>query len=1117
MLRPDSSRSEFGVAALLIAIGLVVAALAATVLVTYHDGPEVLRLSGADRLQYDTAWIILLCGMSLLTYAVRFRGMARLFAAGAMLISVLRIAGYVAPQTVSTHPVLANPWLTFAAGEYDAMGVLTAVVALILGAALAFLLPGSQRSPWRSVALAMLASTVLALSLLIAFGAWSGSGLAVQSLQLDGDERTSSLLFMLLGATLLIYTLMGSEHERVALWRFAPVIVGLAVFMCVLVVWRAALAQETRYVRHGTQLVANAARGAIERDLGARIAILERLAERMSFHPFDADVWQKEGASILGDVNEYRSLAWSGPDYVIRWVAPPSNAVGFNIRSDPKRRPAVDLALATHTPTLSRFTELIIGGKGVIVYVPVFQGDNYRGMVSGVLGRNDWLRSLIDGRFADHDFELLEDGEVEQTVASDSPKALGDWTMELPVAISNARWVLRVTPTQEYLDSARSPLPEAALVLGTLLSILLATATYLFQAAYRRARELKHANLQLTQDNARRHRAEQMLRESEQRTQLIINSVKDCAIYMLDTDGNIATWNAGAQALNGYSAEEIIGRPFSVLYPSDRKVPPEKELVIATRRGWLEEECWHLRKDGTRYCADDMISAIRDEQAQLRGFAVITRDATLRIELREQTERARDHYLSLFSGFPNLVWRSDASGACDYLNQAWLDYTGRTMDSQSGSGWMDVVHPDDRAAWRDNIDRVFPTRQPFELEFRLRRTDGTYGSMICSGRPYHDLQGTFAGYLCSCYDNTARRATEEALKESEERYQRITTNVPGMVFKMERSADSPPRFVYVSQGSSAVTGLDPDSIVANADTFFELLSSAERANLLATLDDSAKRLATWNWSGRLLPTHEATEKWIAIRAKPRVGEQGSTLWDGVVFDDTQSRLAQLELERSREEARSLSRHLQTIREEEKARIAREVHDELGATLTGLRIDLDWLIDRDASVPQAMRQKHAAMLALLESAVAATRKIVTDLRPSILDDLGLGSAMRWQIDEYKKHSEMRFNLQTPDPDLIIDRDRALVLFRIFQETITNVTRYAKATEVDISLAQTDASYVMQIHDNGVGIADKDIRKPTSHGIRGMRERAEELGGSLSVVGEAGKGTTVVVTVPVSASA
>src|SRR5207344_2762570 len=114
---------------------------------------------------------------------------------------------------------------------------------------------------------------------------------------------------------------------------------------------------------------------------------------------------------------------------------------------------------------------------------------------------------------------------------------------------------------------------------------------------------------------------------------------------------------------------------------------------------------------------------------------------------------------------------------------------------------------------------------------------------------------------------------------------------------------------------------------------------------------------TCNWAGRLQPTHEATEKWITIRGKPRISDEGSILWDGVVFDDTQGRLAQVELERSREEARSLSRHLQTIREEEKARIAREVHDELGSTLTGLRIDLDWLLEHPLAPAEEAKRKH----------------------------------------------------------------------------------------------------------------------------------------------------------------
>jgi len=236
-----------------------------------------------------------------------------------------------------------------------------------------------------------------------------------------------------------------------------------------------------------------------------------------------------------------------------------------------------------------------------------------------------------------------------------------------------------------------------------------------------------------------------------------------------------------------------------------------------------------------------------------------------------------------------------------------------------------------------------------------------------------------------------------------------------------------------------------------------------------------------------------------------------------VFDDTQARLAQLEIERSREELRALSRHLQTIREEEKARIAREVHDELGSTLTALKMDLDWLGEHLAGAPAPIAATKAEMDKLLEEAVAATRRIVTDLRPSILDDLGLSAALRWQAAEFRKHTETRIDVETPASDHGIGRDVALTLFRIFQETLTNIARHAKATEVSVSLSATDAALVLQIRDNGIGISDEDLRKPTSHGIRGMRERAQQLGGDVSVSGNPGAGTTVVISVPRAESA
>ena len=190
------------------------------------------------------------------------------------------------------------------------------------------------------------------------------------------------------------------------------------------------------------------------------------------------------------------------------------------------------------------------------------------------------------------------------------------------------------------------------------------------------------------------------------------------------------------------------------------------------------------------------------------------------------------------------------------------------------------------------------------------------------------------------------------------------------------------------------------------------------------------------------PAHEATEKWVTIRARPRLSDSGGILWDGVVLDDTASRLIQLEIERSREEQRALSRHLQSVREEEKASIARELHDELGSTLTALKMDLDRLtplLPRDGDA----REQGTAMKELIDGAVATTRRIVTDLRPSILDDLGLAVALRWQAGEYGKRSATKIVVETPEPDIPIDRECALALFRIFQETLTNVIRHAQS--------------------------------------------------------------------------
>jgi len=1092
----------------LLITGLVVAAIGGWCVASWH---ELVMPLAFERLQYDASWAFVFAGVALAAHALGLSAIGRWCAAVAILFGAVRLAAYGAPGWIDIHPMAANPWLPYGPGNYNDMGVLTAAVFVALGCALAALGP-KVHGPVRSVLVSLLASIALALASVLLFASWTGGVVASQWLLLTGGERVGALLFVLLAGGVLAGALIRSKDEQQAIRRWAPGIVWFAVFVCALVLWQALQVQEARFIDNSTRLVATDVKNRVERAIAIRIRQLERLAERAIIYGFVEERWQGDASTLLNETPDFQGIGWAGEDLHIRSVVPQSqaSAIGSSLRSDPERMRTVDAAIQSRRSTLSRYIDLrLSGSRGFVIYVPAYSDGTLRGLVAAAVG-GEWLPSLLGERFDDYEIVLLDGGELANRAGANG--AGPERTQEQSVNIANIRWTLRVTPTVEYLQRADSALPEAALGLGAVLATLLALSTYLFQTARRGAHELAATNARLREDIQARRQVEQALREGEQRTRLIIDAIKDCAIYMLDPEGRVASWNRGAEAINGYAPEEIIGRHFSVLYPPDRQQPPESELAVAARQGWFEEECWHLRKDGTRYCGDDIISAIRDEDGAMRGFSVITRDATPRIALREQTERSRDFYFALFSGFPNLVWRSDAQGSCDYLNQAWLDYTGRSREAELGSGWVEGMHPDDRARWRATFDRAYGEMQPFEIEFRLRRANGEYGSMICVGRPYHDMQGQFAGYLCSCYDNTTRRAMEIALRESEARYEGMTANVPGMVFQLLRDDAGRISFSYVSQGCEALTGLPEAQVRADAESFFRLVPAPERTHLSATLDASAAQFTTWNWAGRLLPPQGASEKWINIRARPRRLDSGEILWDGLVFDDTQGRLAQLEVERSREELRALSRHLQTIREEEKARIAREVHDELGSTLTALKMDLDWLGEHLESAPGPIAQKRATMGKLVEAAVAATRRIVTDLRPSILDDLGLAAALRWQATEFAKHTGARVDVDAPETGLHIDRDIALALFRIFQETLTNVARHAQATEVAVKLSSNDDALILRIRDNGVGLSEDDLRKPTSLGIRGMRERARQLGGDISVSAEPGSGTTVIISIP-----
>jgi signal transduction histidine kinase len=222
--------------------------------------------------------------------------------------------------------------------------------------------------------------------------------------------------------------------------------------------------------------------------------------------------------------------------------------------------------------------------------------------------------------------------------------------------------------------------------------------------------------------------------------------------------------------------------------------------------------------------------------------------------------------------------------------------------------------------------------------------------------------------------------------------------------------------------------------------------------------------------------------------------------------------AEEQLRQSHQQLRALSVYLQYVREEEQIRIAREVHDELGQSLTGLKLQLTWLCNRLPKSLQPLHEKTRSMSARIDETIQTVRRIATELRPALLDTAGLVATLEWRANEFQKQTGIQCRVNSVVTETLWDQDLNTAFFRIFQETLTNIIRHAHATRVEVRFLETNGHLVLEVKDNGRGISEAEINNTKSIGLLGMRERAALLSGEVRLRGEPGKGTTVSVRIP-----
>jgi len=241
---------------------------------------------------------------------------------------------------------------------------------------------------------------------------------------------------------------------------------------------------------------------------------------------------------------------------------------------------------------------------------------------------------------------------------------------------------------------------------------------------------------------------------------------------------------------------------------------------------------------------------------------------------------------------------------------------------------------------------------------------------------------------------------------------------------------------------------------------------------------------------------------------------------GVQADQTDQRLAELALERSHQQLRLLSAHLQSLREKERTDLARELHDSLGQALTGIKVQASLLQKALNAEPttaiREAKEKLTEMNSLLGETISAVKSLSTELRPGVLDKFGLRAAIEWQTKEFARRTGIECEFKIARRKLSLSNEISTALFRILQEGLNNIARHSQAKRVKLSLSISKSTVCLTISDNGKGITAQQIADPNSLGLLGISERAESLGGSVEIKGEPDRGTKIKVRVPLAPS-
>ncbi|MGV2289371.1 PAS domain S-box protein [Trinickia sp. YCB016] len=610
--------------------------------------------------------------------------------------------------------------------------------------------------------------------------------------------------------------------------------------------------------------------------------------------------------------------------------------------------------------------------------------------------------------------------------------------------------------------------------------------------------ELERQNAALREDRDELQRLVAQRTENLSLTSFALSQVRE-AVYLIAEDARFVYVNEEACRALGYGLDELLQMTVMDIDPGWDKQRWDESWHETRGPGPHFIESAHRRKDGSTFPVE--IRANYFEYLGKRYDLALVSDITERMDARERLHASEQAFRAVVEHARDYIARYDLELRRVYVNPALLALMQLPSSEVLGTTPSELSSFADARRYLAALRQVAETGQEVTDEVCLRDAAGQmrWGHMRIV--PEFAPDGSVASVLAICRDI-------DELKRSESAFRTLAENAPDPIIRYDRDC----RRTYVNPEFERVSGMCAGELLgekAGHQVPYAPAAVVEefRAQVKAIFDTgvAAKLEVIWERDGK-------PQCW-SVHAVPECGADGGiqsvlTVWR----DITERKAGEQRLRESYELLRELASRRETAREDERKRIARELHDELGQHLTALRLGASAVRMQFGQDNPALAEHMQTMLALTDETMQVVRDVVASLRPAVLD-AGIGAALEWLAAEFSRNARIPCRLCAPQTSVVLSEERATALFRIVQEALTNVARHADATEVCITLERRGGECFLEVRDDGRGF-DPEAPHRKSFGLAGMKERVLMLGGEIAVVSSPNRGTAINVRVPVA---